>query len=115
MVKKKRGKRTALDKFVSIIKEIEVLDELGEPVISETIFGETWAAIWPRSANEVMRNGQEIGTITHRIRIRYQTGIAHNMRIRHGARMFRITQQPINIDEGDEWLDFLCEEEFPNL
>lgn len=107
---KKRRAETVLNKRIIIFVEVETTNSIGEPVITEEVVCNTWAAIWPKSAKEIMINGQEAGSITHRIRIRYRPGIAHNMRIRFGDRLFKIVAQPINMDESNKWLDILATE-----
>lgn len=106
----KKRSETDLKHRVIILHEIETTNSIGEPVVTEVVVCSTWAAIWPKSAKESMINGQEAGSITHRIRIRYRPGIAHNMRIRFGDRLFKIVAQPINMDESNKWLDILATE-----
>jgi SPP1 family predicted phage head-tail adaptor len=107
---KKRRAETVLNKRVQLLTETETVDALGEPVVSETVFCSTWAAVWPKSAKESMVNGQETGTVTHRVRIRYRAGVNHAMRVKYGVRTFKISQV-INTDEANRWLDILATEE----
>ena len=68
-----------------------------------------WAAIWPVSAVEQVRN-QSISTeISHRIRMRYRSGVTTAQRIKFGSRYFNIAAV-INPNEKDEMLDIIAKE-----
>jgi len=72
------------------------------------------ASIWPLRATERLEAMKLELTVTHRIRIRYRTGITAAMRIKFndpaGARYFNI-RSIINNDERGIMLEFLAEEE----
>lgn len=68
------------------------------------------AAIWPVSASETVQAGQNMGVITHKIRIRYRAGIKASWRIKFGTRYFNIIGPPINVNEENKILDLLCKE-----
>ncbi|MEN6473766.1 MAG: phage head closure protein [Syntrophaceae bacterium] len=69
-----------------------------------------WAAIWPVSAKETIKNGQVSGEITHRIRIRYRRDVQADWRVKFGNRYFNIAAPPINPNMDNEWLDLVCKE-----
>ena len=69
-----------------------------------------WAAIWPMSVKELTSGARNDMLVTHRIRIRYQTGITAAQRVLYGSRVFNITGI-ININERDETIDFTAVEE----
>jgi len=50
----------------------------------------TRAEIWGMSAKELIRDGKEGMDITHQIKIRYRAGVAHDMQIHFGSRIFEI-------------------------
>ena len=68
-----------------------------------------WAAIWPVSATEQLATMKEIMIISHRIRIRYRSGIKPRWRIRFSDRYFNIVSI-INPNEKNELLDLMCKE-----
>jgi SPP1 family predicted phage head-tail adaptor len=67
------------------------------------------AGIWPVSANERIQGATPTMTISHRIRIRYRSGVTPGMRIKFGARYFSIVSI-INPNEAGELLDILAKE-----
>ena len=69
-----------------------------------------WAAIWPVSANEQVKNMQVAGEITHRVRIRYRANIRPSWRVKFGDRYFNIVGPPVNTEMRNEWLDLVCKE-----
>lgn len=68
-----------------------------------------WAAIWPMSAREMMQTMQTTMEISHRIRIRYKSGLLPSWRIKYGTRYFNIVSI-VNPNEKGEWQDLLCRE-----
>lgn len=70
---------------------------------------EVWAAIWPTSAKEQLQGGQQTMTITHRVRMRYHTGITSAMRLKYGTRFFNVVSI-VNWEERGVYLDLLCRE-----
>lgn len=69
-----------------------------------------WSSIWPTSAKETVQSMQPMGTISHRIRVRYRSVLKASWRIKFGHRYFAIVAPPINPNERNEWLDLLCQE-----
>jgi len=68
-----------------------------------------WAALWPVSANEQIRAASPTMTLTHRIRIRYYSGIGPDWRVKFGARFFAI-ESIVNHEERGVQMDLLCRE-----
>ena len=68
------------------------------------------AAIWPLSAKENLDSAKLELQITHKIRIRYRSGITSKNRIKFGTRIFNIISLT-NFDERDINLDMLATEE----
>ena len=78
---------------------------------------ETWtkklttrAAIWPIKGKEALEAMKLDTKITHRVRMRYRSGITSLMRISYDSRLFEI-KSIINPDERNISLELLCEEE----
>ena len=68
------------------------------------------AAIWPLSAKESLDSLKLELQVTHKIRIRYRSGITAKNRILFGTRTFNIISL-INNDERNISLDILATEE----
>ena len=67
------------------------------------------AAIWPLSGTERLESDKLELAVSHKIRIRYHSGITAEMRIKHGIRYFNI-KSIINPDERNIMVDMLAEE-----
>ncbi len=71
-------------------------------------------SILPVSGKEIIAREVEKGEITHRIYMRYQSGVDSNMRIIFGERIFDIVSPPINFTEMNREINLLCKEvEYP--
>jgi SPP1 family predicted phage head-tail adaptor len=55
-------------------------NSLGEAVLSWSDFATVWASVEGVSAREVLAAGQQDTTVSHRVRLRYLTGLTQNMR-----------------------------------
>jgi SPP1 family predicted phage head-tail adaptor len=67
------------------------------------------ASIWPLSASEHISNDKIELSITHRIRVRYRSGIKADMKVVFGSREFNI-KSIINSEMRNIMLEMLCEE-----
>ncbi len=85
-------------------------DGQGGAVLTWTEIAAMWAKVEPVSSVLAERAGAQIGTMTHRIWLRFREGIAAGQRFRKGARLFavKLVQDP---DETGRYLTCLCEEE----
>ncbi len=74
-----------------------------------TVSDGIWAAIVPLSGREFFATAQSLESkeISHRIGIRYRSGLRPDMRIVYGTRYFDI-KSVINIDERNEELELIC-------
>lgn len=68
------------------------------------------AAIWPISSTETLDQMKLEDQITHRIRIRYRSGLTTAMRVVFGSRIFELVSM-INREERNISLDLLATEE----
>jgi SPP1 family predicted phage head-tail adaptor len=91
---------------IAFIKKVKTDDALGGWTESDSTFLICKAAIWPLSANELIRNDQLQMDKSHRFRIDYREGITPNMEITWGSRTFEI-KSIINIEERNRLLDIL--------
>jgi len=106
-----------LKKVISIQEQSSVSDNMGGATVTwvDIITGTStdtsiWAAIWPVSAKQKIEGMQEQGVITHRIRIRYRTGVDAGMRVKYGSKIFNIASPPINPGTENKLLEMLVKE-----
>ena len=69
-----------------------------------------WVAIWPMSGKEMIENLRVSADITHKVRMRYRSGVTNKMRIVWGSRTLEIKTAPINKDERNYQVDLICAE-----
>ncbi len=73
-------------------------------------FATVWAAITPVSGGEFYAAGLTQASVTHRIEIRYLTGLTPKMRFLWGTRIFNIVLIR-NLDERNDRMEMLAFEE----
>ncbi len=84
-------------------------DSQGKPVITWTEVKEVWASIEPMRGKELYEVKQINTTTTHKVIIRYYSGLLTKYRILFGERIFGI-DNIINISERNILMELLCEE-----
>jgi SPP1 family predicted phage head-tail adaptor len=84
-------------------------DGAGGATLAWSTFVSTFASIEPASARERWMGHQVEADVTHKITMRYQSGITSAMRVVFGARVFQI-HGITNEDERSQWLHLACEE-----
>lgn len=94
---------------VSLQYPTETTDAMGAVATTWTTDATISAAIWPVSANEQVRQGQQAMLGTYRIRIRYHRTIDETWRIKHGSDYYSI-HGIINPNLKNELLDLICRE-----
>lgn len=99
---------------VTFQRLMEVPNDYGE--VSKSV-GSNWenaftarVGIFPISGKEVMTATMEKGEISHRIYMRYQSGVDSTMRIKFGDRIFEIISPPINHQEKNWEIQLLVRE-----
>jgi SPP1 family predicted phage head-tail adaptor len=75
---------------VTIQVATESRNLLGETTLAWSYFAERWASVEGVSAREVLLRGQQDTTITHRVRMRYVSGLSQTMRIVWRGRVLEI-------------------------
>lgn len=65
-------------------------NDLGESVLSWKEVRRTWASIEGVSSKEVLMNAHQETTISHRVRMRYQSGLTSNDRLDWNGRKLEI-------------------------
>ncbi len=68
------------------------------------------AAVVPLRGREFFEAHQENRELTHKIILRYLSGVTAKMRVNYGGRYFDIVSPPINVDEKNRELNLMCVE-----
>jgi len=98
-----------MKKVLELQKPTETSDSMGGySTVYSTEFS-VWGALWPVSAKEQIQAIQNAMAVTHRIRIRYNSELKANWRIKHKTRYFAI-ESIININEAGRFQELLCKE-----
>ena len=92
---------------ITIQTETAVSDGMGGETLTWSDTLEAWAAIWPLTAKESLDAMKLELQVTHKIRIRYRSGITAKNRIKFGTRIFNIVSL-INFEERGKQLDILA-------
>jgi len=101
----------SLDKFINFEAETRASDGQGGFTTSwSTVATNVSAAIWPVSGKDMVRDAQNIGIITHKVRIRFRRVLRSAWRISWAGRYFAIVAPPIDPNMKHEWLDLMCKE-----
>ena len=95
---------------ITIQEQTDTADGMGGFSTTWTDLFDMRAAIWPLSAKESLDAMKLELVVTHKIRIRYRSGITAKNRIKFGSRIFNIISL-INPDERNRILDILATEE----
>ena len=93
---------------VTIQQATETRNRLGERVSSWSTFAERWASVEGLSGREVLLAGQQQTEVTHRVRLRYVTGLKATMRILWRSRILEITSLLEHNDRSEH--ELLCTE-----
>jgi len=94
---------------VTIQSATETQDSYGQAVLSFSTLATRWASIEQLSGREFFDASKVAAEVTHRVRIRYMTGITPKMRVVYGSRTFEIVAIT-NPEERNIALDLLCKE-----
>jgi len=88
-------------------------DGYGDEIAGWTTFATVWASVEPIRGKEYFMakdaSQEESHQVTHRVRIRYLSGVLPTMRITWGSRAFDI-HAVLNTDERDIEMELLCTE-----
>lgn len=91
-------------------------DADGQGGLAETtwrIVAMPWAEIEPVKVTEAEYAQGRRGGITHRVRIRYRSGVHQAMRLRYAGRILEIEGPPRDLRERREYLELICREVSP--
>lgn len=82
---------------------------VGEPDVAWTDYVPAYASIDPVTGAEPFMAQQQFPKVSHKVRIRYRSGVTADMRVVFGARYFDI-KAVLNWGERNRELLLLCEE-----
>ena len=100
---------SALRSRISIEQQQLVSDTGGGYTKTWNSFAQVWAHLAPSRGDERLQGLQLTGEVTHRVTIRYLSGVSVAMRVVYGSRYLNI-RAVLNHDERNEYLLLLCEE-----
>jgi len=102
-----------LKDYVAFKSVAEAEDGLGGITTTWSTTFSDWVAIWQLSATENVKNMAVNAEMTHRVRMRYRSGVTHKMVIyrdgEHFPRALEI-KSIINTEERNRTLDLICNE-----
>lgn len=98
-----------LRKRITLQSETSTADNAGGYTLGWTNVITVWGKIQPVSGQKVFTDGHLEGHVTHRVTLRYQSGITTDMRMTYNGRVFNI-RAVLNTDESNRWLELLVEE-----
>lgn len=99
----------ALRHRVTVQAMTEEEDDFGQMVQSFTTLASRWASIDPVSGTETVAGGKIREGTTHKVRLRWATGLNARCRIVFGTRTFEVLEV-LNFREQKAFADLLCRE-----
>jgi SPP1 family predicted phage head-tail adaptor len=75
---------------VTIQQASEIRNSLGESTQTWSTFAQRWASVDGLSGREVLLSGQQQTEVTHRVRLRYVSGLSSRMRLSWRGRILEI-------------------------
>ncbi|MDX2027697.1 MAG: phage head closure protein [Alphaproteobacteria bacterium] len=101
-----------LRKQVAIQAETPTADNAGGYALAWTTVATLWAEITPLDGREIYTAQHLEGRVTHRVTMRWRSGVTTDMRLVYSDRAFNI-RAVMNVDERNRWLELLVEEGAP--
>ncbi|MBL4730278.1 MAG: phage head closure protein [Sulfurimonas sp.] len=94
---------------IDFLSATEVKNAFGEVENTFTIFKSAYSEILPLSAKEYLASKQKKAEVTHKIELRFLSGILPTMQIVYGSRKFEI-ESIINVRELNKTLHIMATE-----
>ena len=94
---------------ITIEAPVETQAADGSILQSWETFAEAWASIEPLIGKEYFAQQREQAVVSHKIRMRYQPGITHKMRVAWESRLFEI-ESVLNVGERSREIVLMCGE-----
>lgn len=101
-----------LNKRARIISATTTGDGQGGQAEVWAVVATVWAAFEPYTGRERIQAGQVQTPVSHRVHMRYRTGLTTSLRLLYDSRVFEIAEV-INIAEANSYLKLLCIETKP--
>lgn len=79
-----------MDTLATIETPTESTNAIGEPMLTYSTFATRWIALLPLSGSEQINALAAEGSVTHRVRMRYTSGLKPKMRLVSDGRTFEI-------------------------
>ena len=98
-----------LNKRIDIQARSATVDAFGQESETWATVATVWASVEPLSGRELLAAQQVQGETTHRIRMRYQSGVTTSSRLLFNLRPFDV-RSVINKNEAGAFLELLCTE-----
>lgn len=92
---------------ITIQQRSSTQDSYGQPLVAWTDVATVWCAIDPLSGRELLAAEAVQSEITHKVVMRYRSGINAKMRVLYGSRIFDI-QNVLDENERHRTLTLLC-------
>lgn len=98
-----------LNKRITLQDLTTSVDAYGSPTDVWTDVCTIWAGIFPLSGRNFFEAEMVNSEVSHKINIRYRSGIKPDMRVKFGSRYFHIISV-INFQEGNKDMQMMCKE-----
>ncbi|MEH7391769.1 phage head closure protein [Bacillus sp. JJ1474] len=96
--------------MITFQRKIGKQNDYGEEITEWVDVIRVSAGIYPMSGREFFAAETVSSEVTHKINMRYISGITPDMRIKFGERIFQLTSPPINFQERNAMLQLRCKE-----
>jgi SPP1 family predicted phage head-tail adaptor len=94
---------------ITVLAYRETKNAMGEMVpVYDTTFAEVWASVQGVTAREFLLAGQQQTEVSHRVRLRYLTGLTQRMRIVWRGRTLEIVSLLEHANRSEH--ELLCQE-----
>lgn len=95
---------------ITFLHPVKEKNEVGDTVLAERPWKTVWASVEPLRGREYFEARKIQSEATHKITIRYLTGITPDMKIDFKNRIFEIEGPPINPEERNRYLEIQATE-----
>ena len=99
----------SLNHRIQIEQAAEASDGTGDPVRTWSLVATLWASVNALTGREAFNAKQVLAEVTHRVTIRYRTGLTPKMRVKFDGRYFDILSV-LDAKETKVWLELMCVE-----
>lgn len=97
-----------LRQYVTVQRPNETEDAAGQTTLNYEDYIKTWADIRPFTGREHFQADKHKADITHKITMRYVSGITADCRILYDGQVFELTAPPINSGMLDYQLELVA-------